>query len=454
MTLKPEILTAVNNFGLGARKGEMEEAKSDPRGWVLNHLNHKNACVIKDQSLKSASEGYALFFQQKQKKRRMRLRKSKQKVKGPRIEELSTTVRDVFQSELETRFRNAVKNPYSFTERWFLFWSNHFTVSARDPLLAAMTGAYEREAIRPHIFGKFSDLLHATSLHPSMLLYLDNNNSVGPNSIVGRHDSKRGYNENLAREILELHTMGVDGGYDIEDIKAFALALTGWTVTQPVTGEAKPVFETKLHEGADVKLLGRKFHSNGQTQATEILDFLAGHPSTAKFIAWKLARHFVNPNPPPDLVNSLVTSFKQSGGDLTVLARTLLTHPASWVNNVWQYKTPEEYVISIARGFPRLDSLMDISLPARLGQAPLQASSPEGWPLNGTDWINAENLLRRAAWLREKLADLPGWANTAYLADTYLAHQLRPQTVQSVNPSETTLDGHILFFISPEFMRR
>src|SRR6185503_17138370 len=229
-----------------------------------------------------------------------------------------------------------------FRERLVHFWTNHFAVSADKPQVLALAGALENEAIRPHVAGRFADLLAAVEAHPAMILYLDNQASIGPNSQLAQRRGRRtpgegrkfGINENLAREILELHTLGVDGGYTQHDVTTFAQALTGWSIgTDRVRKGGTPgkfEFHEAAHEPGTRTILGTRYGQSGVAQPRAVLADLAKHPATAHHIAVKLARHFIADEPLRDDVARLAKAFRDSDGDLPTLYRALLDTPAAW----------------------------------------------------------------------------------------------------------------------------
>src|SRR5262249_1887157 len=215
------------------------------------------------------------------------------------------------QNEAKVRIEAAVAAEIGFAARLVWFWSNHFCVSA-DKILS-MAGAYEREAIRPHVLGRFADMLTAVESHPAMLVYLDNGVSMGANSVAGINRDKS-LNENLAREILELHTLGARTGYSQGDVTRFANVLTGWTWIAfgvPNRG-GEFVFVKRLHEPGEQTVIGKSYPDTGVDQGRAVLADLARHPATARHIARKLARHFVADEPPPSLVDKLTKSFIDS----------------------------------------------------------------------------------------------------------------------------------------------
>ena len=275
------------------------------------------------------------------------------------------------------------------------FWSNHFAVSADKPPIPAVAGLYEFEAIRPNILGNFADLLIAAEQHPAMILYLDNQRSIGPGSTLGkragrfRRDQAFGLNENLAREILELHTLGVDGGYSQDDVTTFAKVITGWSIGgatdrgrfsdgEPGTFE----FREAIHEPGAKTVMGKRYAQDGLDQGIAVLRDLAVHPSTAKFVSTKLARHFIADEPPASAVDRLANVYLESGGDLPSVYSTLISSDESWSQTLSKYKTPHDYVLSSYRAFDRKpeDRRFLIGALDLMGQAPFRPGSPEGWP--------------------------------------------------------------------------
>ena len=254
----------------------------------------------------------------------------------------------VIQDEAAARFDAAIGANVGFVERLVWFWSNHFCVSADKDI--AMVGAYEREAIRPHVLGRFGDMLQAVESHPAMLYYLDNVQSMGGGSIAGINRDK-GLNENLAREILELHTLGVRSGYSQADVTSFANVLTGWTWIDPAEPEhgGEFLFNKRLHEPGEQFVLGKRYPDTGVEQGRAMLADLARHPTTAQHIALKFARHFVADEPPPSLVAKLAKTFKDTDGNLKEVAKTVVTAEESWTPQRTKLKRPCEWIVGVAR---------------------------------------------------------------------------------------------------------
>ena len=291
-------------------------------------------------------------------------------------------LRALYRREAGARVLAAVNTTTPFRERLVWFWRNHFTVSIRNPHVRRLAGAFEREAIRPHIVGRFAELLLAAVQHPAMQLYLDNYLSVGTNSPVGRRRGK-GTNENLAREILEHYTLGVEDGYSQADVGSFALMLTGWGFDRRQASQNQTfTFATDRHEPGPKVLLGVRYDEAGLNEGEAALEALAAHRSTERHLAAKLASHFAADDPPPESVKRLARAFTDNGGDLGVVSRALVAEPATWVRAQRKVRSPAELVVATARatGFhggearPLLESLRLI------GQLPFFAPSPAGYP--------------------------------------------------------------------------
>ncbi len=252
-------------------------------------------------------------------------------------------------------------------------------------------GAYEREAIRPHVFGRFRELLAAAVLHPAMLVYLDAHRSVGPTSAFGARTGK-GLNENLAREVLELHTLGVDGGYDHGDVRSFASVLTGWGV-DPDTGVA--AFRSGAHEPGAKVVYGARVDGVGADEVREMLDALARHEATARHVCTRIARHFVADAPPREAVDALVGTWLATEGDLGAVAVTLVDGPWGWEQAGSKLKSPWEWVVSLGRALGAGEAEQALKALKYLGQRPWDAPSPAGWPDVAAPWIGPEGIARR-----------------------------------------------------------
>jgi uncharacterized protein (DUF1800 family) len=321
-----------------------------------------------------------------------------------------------------------------------------------------LCGAFEREAIRPHVTGRFADMLLASTSHPAMLIYLDNAQSIGPDSPAGRRRDQ-GLNENLAREILELHTLGVDGGYTQADVTAFAAALTGWSVDfrELESGAGGYRFFPGRHQPGSRQVLGRKYAQDGAEQAQAVLNDLTRHPSTARHLATKLARHFVADQPPADAVARLQRVYLDSGGDLGAMAAALVDLDAAWSDPGAKFKSAEEYLIGAQRilapggGFERPQALFAALGP--LGQRPFLAPSPAGWPDEARAWLTADGVWKRLE-TAVALAHRAQIDRPLELAEQSFDAALSERTRAGIRQAESALQGLALLLSAPEMNRR
>ena len=371
--------------------------------------------------------------------------------------EVRRGLKDVFIGEMRARMLHAITTPTPFYERLVDFWSNHFSVSIQKGGVAGIAVAYEREAIRPNITGRFVDLLQAVSHHPAMLIYLDNAQSIGADSMAGIRTGK-GLNENLAREIMELHTLGVNGGYTQSDVTTFAKVLTGWSIGTPESGNAGGFFfATRRHEPGAQSILGRTYAQEGEAQGTAVLNDLAVHPSTAQHIAFKLARHFIADVPPTGAVKKLAEAFLQSGGDLKTVYRTLLSLPEAWSNDAPKIKSSYDLVVSAARlcrGSGQPDIPWCLQSLRFLGDLPFNATSPAGLPDVAQDIIGPEAVLRRIEWAQGAGGKLVSDQSYSALATLAIGPIMSGKTRDMLGSAHDPREGLALLLGSPEFQRR
>ena len=278
------------------------------------------------------------------------------------------------------------------------FWYNHFNVFLYKGADQYLVTAYERDAIRPHVLGKFRDLLEATAKNPAMLYYLDNWQSVAP-APAGARPARRGLNENYGRELLELHTLGVDGGYTQKDVTEVARCFTGWTIRQPERGGAF-WFNPRAHDGGEKTVLGVQIAAGGGVDDGEkVLDILADHPSTAHFISRKLAQRFVADNPPPALVDRMARTFLKTGGDLREVMKTMFGSREFWSAGAYRskVKTPLEIAAGAVRAMGgEVDYAFNLAnLVGQLGEPLYRKQEPTGYSNSGKDWLNSAGLLAR-----------------------------------------------------------
>jgi uncharacterized protein (DUF1800 family) len=359
----------------------------------------------------------------------------------------------LFQNEAKARFDTAASVDIGFTERLVWFWSNHFCVSADK--IPAMAGPYEREAIRPHVLGRFADLLLAAESHPAMLFYLDNVESMGANSVAGINRDK-GLNENLAREILELHTLGVRSGYTQQDVTSFANVITGWNwiaPQEPIHG-GEFAFVQRLHEPGNKTVLGKVYPDTGVEQGRAVLVDLARHPATARHIAQKLAQHFVADEPPPSLIGKLETTFKNTDGDLKETAKTLVKADESWTPQRGKLKTPALWITAALR----LTGVVPggaigrvLGAQASLGQALWRPPAPNGYPDTEAAWI--DGIPRRLDIANELAGRVATKADPLALLDAGLGPLASSDTRNTVARAESRAQALALLLMAPEFLR-
>jgi uncharacterized protein (DUF1800 family) len=450
---------AANRFGLGARPGELAAIGTDARDWLLAQLKG-GAPALPDSTLQSSVQILASALQ-------LRRDIQAERKAGEDVQQkLPQFLKPIYVSEVTARFAAAVATERPFVERLTQFWANHFAVSIDKQFLAGLAGSFEREAIRPHVLGNFTELLLAVEKHPAMLLYLDNHLSVGPHSAAAaraeRRQSERkiGINENLAREILELHTLGVGGGYTQKDVTTFAEVITGWSIGGEGGrfAEGEPgmfVFREELHEPGTKVVLGRSYADEGFLQGAAVLRDVARTRAAANFIATKLTRHFLADDPPPAVVERVADVFMHSGGDLPRVYRALIDSSEAWTQPLAKYKTPCDYVISSYRG---------LSLPVEghaplapfelLGQRTWQPGSPAGWPDRSADWDGASALIKRIQWADAVGARLGSGRDAAQLAPQLLGANLSDATRTAVARAASAEQAVTLLLAAPEFMRR
>ena len=442
--MRPEAYVAATRFGYGPRPGDLPSIDRDPRGWLDAQIGN-TTLPAPLQDLPASAPLIARMITEQGKPQGF-------------ADYIRTEARPAFDREVGRRTTAAAASDAPFRERLVHFWSNHFTVSVKRVQIMSSAGAFEREAIRPHVFGTFEDMLIAVAQHPAMLIYLDNQYSFGPNSPAGRLRDF-GLNENLAREILELHTLGVDGGYGQDDVISLAKLITGWGVARPQDRrEGTPgafLFREPGHEPGGKTLLGKSSRQGGVAEGEAALRDLARHPATARFIAGKLARHFIADDPEPATVARLARVFTDTGGDLAALSRALIDAPEPWDAPLGKFKTPNDLVIATLRALDAPD-LRDKDLVgplALMGQLPFTAPSPAGWSDRSADWLGPEALMTRIEWLRAVSAYTP-IPNALQWADGLLGPVLSDDTRTIVSQAQSASEAVALVFASPEFQRK
>lgn len=510
---------ALRRFGLGARPGDLKRIASDPRGYVLESLAAKQGALLDGHELPPSWEVFAEAQElaRMQKAERMAAAAGLAKAPAPSgpaqraagapapgtpgvavgppprtamasndmmmspatgpmpqasgqvnppgnaakpppgVPTAARVRRDALADELAARVQRALITDEPFVERLVMFWSNHFCVNSSKGAVRGLAGGYEREAIRPHVLGKFGAMLRAVEQHPAMLIYLDNQQSVGPNSRAGKNKSK-GLNENLAREILELHTLGVGGGYTQTDVTNFAHVLTGWTVGGIDNPRALPgrfFFAPPRHEPGAWTILGKRYEDEGHLTGERVLDDLARHPATARHIATKLAQHFVSDAPPPALVAALEKTFRDTDGDLAALARTLAKAPEAWSAAPVKIAPPYDFLISVMRGLAVEAKPADvIRLSNLLGQPPWQPPSPKGWPDGNNAWMAPSEIRERLRVAEQAVRIAAKDIDPRAAATDLLGPAMSETTKSAVQRAESREQALVLLVMSPEFIRR
>ena len=430
-------------FGLGCTPGQ--DLGTNPAAWLHSQLTQPDPAPASGATL---ADAVAAVRQDRQERKALADQGATQDQAGAQRQ--AGLARQLYRTESDALLDWAVATPAPFRERLVWFWANHFTISLRAPFVAPMVGAYVRDAIRPHVTGRFADMLLAVMRHPAMLMYLNNAQSSGPNSPAGLRRNA-GLNENLARECLELHTLSPAAGYTQADVTEFARVLTGWSVQR----EDPPgfVFRPTMHEPGAKTLLGRTF-PEGEEGGVQALLWLAQHPATHRHLATKLVRHFVSDMPPPDAVRRVEGALRDTRGGLGAAAGELVRLPAAW-QPLAKLRTPQEFVVAAVRaaGLPSDKRPGLTPLVAGLGQQPFGAPFPIGWPDAAADWAGPEAMMRRIDWAFG-FANRPDLPEPMQLADAALGPLLTPSTATEVSRAGSRRDAITLLLASPEFQRR
>jgi len=489
----PASAIALNRFGLGARPAD--PIPSDPKAWLLSQLRgfQPRPPVIAAVPRRADVIGQLADLREQQRMDRAERPKLQQAslvtgmpqpaaematsrepkqavVVDPEKKELQKAIRADYVTMTGARLSSALTTDAPFVERLVHFWANHFAVSIDKQPVIGLAGLLEFEAIRPHVLGKFSDMLLAVEQHPAMLLYLDQAQSIGPNSPVGQEvaarGGKRGLNENLGREIMELHTLGVRTGYTQADVTEFARALTGWTVSGLARGPAARLlgdgepgefhFAEALHEPGTRTIMGKHYPEGGEAQGRAILMDLAANRATAKHIAFQLARHFAGDTPPQPLVGRLTQTYLASGGDLPSMYRALVNSPEPWTPGPVKFKTPWEWSVSALRAV-NLDNIppqMAVGLMNQMGQPVWKPGSPAGYDDIAASWAAPEALMQRVE-AAKRISDRAGSSiDPRAIAEKILPGSLSDPTRTAIARAESPAEGLALLLVSPEFLRR
>lgn len=512
-------LVALNRFGLGGRggaSGDLINAASDPRGFVKAELARPYGVLLEAPGLQSTPQlGQAVFAYQDQVKQAREAAKAAAPIEAPPVHaptdqkadsrlrrnlSLNTVATEIagqmaeakpadsatkpdamqptaaapaaakpsqplnviqktFRAEALARLQRAMMVDCGFTERLVAFWSNHFCISATKGELARMwAGAFEREAIRPHVLGRFADMLKAVEQHPAMLFFLDNQQSLGPDSRAGQN-RKRGLNENLAREIMELHTLGVGGGYTQGDVTSLARIITGWTFAGRKGQLGAPgsfAFNANAHQPGPQVLLGKTYEATGLAQGEAALADIARHPSTANFIATKFVRHFVADDPPPALVARLRDVFVRTDGDLKALAIALVDSNEAWQAPLTKMRSPYDFLVASGRLLARVPEdpgpyLNGLNL---LGQPLWAPAGPNGFPDTAAAWAAPEGMKLRLDIASQMGARLGPNIDPLDLLEFAAGEAASVETRRTIERAESRQQALALLLMSPELQRR
>lgn len=466
--MKIDSVIAANRFGLGAKPGDLLQIDDDPRGWLIAQVRGPEASPVELDKLADTATILA-EVQDIREMRRGRGENDTDKAAPDVVKAFTGTVRNRYLQQTDARYKIATATDFPFHERLVHFWSNHFAVSADKRPVSALAGTFENEAIRPNLNHSFYDLLLAVEKHPVMLFYLDNQRSIGPQSSLARRakrgrrgDRTLGINENLAREILELHTLGVNGGYTQDDVTSFAKTITGWSIgggDDRRFAEGTPgtfEFRDNIHEPGSQIIMGRKYSQGGVAQGEAVLLDLARNPATAEFVATKLVTHFVADDPPASMVEDVATVFLDTDGDLPSVHAALVDAREPWLETFGKYKSPHDFVVSAFRAFDRVpeDGKFVVGALDLMGQTPYRPGSPAGWPDTADHWGGADALYKRIEWSSAVAAHAGSQVNPVALGESVLGNALSDHTRTALARADSGGQGITLLLASPEFQRR
>src|SRR5215468_3531393 len=484
---KAEAALALNRFGLGPRTGSIAAIASDPRGALIAELDRQSAGRIPNPELMSSGVAMraAFAFQQAQRELRRAAKsapKENQEAKdaardskeaaAPAPSKAPSDVKpeqrpepkanagiapqQIYLDEAKARLTTAIDADIGFVERLAWFWSNHFCVSADKVGVRSIAGAFEREAIRANVLGRFVDMLRAVETHPAMLLYLDNARSIGPSSHAGKNRG-RGLNENLAREILELHTLGVRTVYTQDDVTSFAKIITGWSVVPPAQDPAHGgefTFNPRMHEPGTQTVISQAYADAGFDQGRRVLADLARHPATATHVAHKLARHFIADDPALVLIERLAKRFRDTEGDLKEMAKALVVAPEAWAMPRSKLKRPSEWIVGALRatGASVTDVRPIMQAQNLLGEPLWRPPAPNGFADDDATWL--DGLSQRLDVANQVALRIAPAADPNAVFEETLAPIASAETRRTIARAESRQQALALLLMAPEFQRR
>jgi uncharacterized protein (DUF1800 family) len=442
-----QMLIAFQRFGLGALPGGPKQIERDPKAAVLRELDVADIAEVTGKKLPSyeracleGQQGYS------------------------RAEELR-------RRELDARIDKQMRVQIGFVERLVMFWQNHFSMTVnKAETIRGTIGQLERDVIRKNVLGRFEDMLDGVMSHPAMIAYLDNDDSMGPNSEIGLQWGA-GFNENLARESLELHTLGSGGGYTEQDVSAYAKILTGWSYVRgwesdgrwnggTPANRGRFIFREEWHEPGPIEFMGRTYAQPGTGQARRVFEFLAASPATAEHIAFKLVRHFITDEPTPAMVEPLKARFLETDGNLKQVARALVELPEAWTLPLEKVRTPYELAIAQYRALGTrylTDEYWALSETLRaLHHMIWEAPSPEGYSDEAAYWLDPDGMTIRldTAQLSARVYGSRLKGSTPQLANNLYGKSLSRATRERIAGSGDVNRELTILFCSPEFQRR
>lgn len=433
-------IVAANRFGYGVLKNSNLKSQLSAKLWLKSGLIEPKFSDDLPSSIDIRQQLAAYRA----------LKKSKNKTLTKSQKNYHRKTYDTF---IQDSLQQLVYSEHSIQWRLLDFFSNHFSVTAQNIPLTALSPTLEREAIAPNLFGLFEDMLVSVVQHPAMLLYLNNERSFGPNSKWGKRG--KGLNENLAREILELHTLGVQGGYEQQDVLELAKGITGWSIANVAKAPDQGfVFYSKGHEPGKRVLLGKVYQAQGLEQGITMLKAVARHPSTRQHICRKLATHFISDQPSAELIQKLENTWSKTNGNIKAVMTTLIDAEESWSPSTEKFKSPRDFVLSTLRLLKpkKVNSRQFYQMLKQLGQAPFKAGSPAGYPDTEADWLGANALMTRI----DLATTIAGRykPNAEHLLSQSFADTVTEHTYLSVVRAESRHQAASLFLLSPEFQRR